>query len=258
MRRRPYNRRVSFPVRAVTLDLDDTLWPFAPIGARIEQGLHAFFLERSPATAQRFPVEAMRALRVDVHAQHPQLRHDLSALRRLTIARALSESGADPALADDAHALFHTERNRVDFYPDAMAALARIAARVPVIAVSNGNADLAAIGIEAHFAGQCNAFSHGTPKPDAGIFLAACALAGTAPHYTLHVGDDIHTDMLGAARAGLRTCWIHRGDRLDCDGVWPDGEPAPDLRFDSLALLADWLDTGARDLHRTPIENAAA
>ena len=29
----------SFPVRAITLDLDDTLWPFAPIGARIEQNL---------------------------------------------------------------------------------------------------------------------------------------------------------------------------------------------------------------------------
>ena len=26
---------MSFPVRAITLDLDDTVWPFAPIGARI-------------------------------------------------------------------------------------------------------------------------------------------------------------------------------------------------------------------------------
>jgi FMN hydrolase / 5-amino-6-(5-phospho-D-ribitylamino)uracil phosphatase len=31
---------VSFPVRAITLDLDDTLWPFEPIGARIENALH--------------------------------------------------------------------------------------------------------------------------------------------------------------------------------------------------------------------------
>ena len=236
---------MNFPVRAVTLDLDDTLWPFAPIGERIEQGLHAFFLEHSPGTARRFPIMAMRELRLQVHRAHPQLAHDLSALRRLTIARALEETGADPALAEQAHALFHRERNRVDFYPDALDGLRRIAAQMPVVAVSNGNADLAAIGIEAHFAGQCSALTHGTPKPGAGIFLAACAQLGLPPREVLHVGDDIHADMLGAAGAGLRTCWLHRGDRVDVDNTWPDGVPAPDLQFDSLAALADWLAAGA-------------
>lgn len=241
---------MHFPVRAVTLDLDDTLWPFAPIGARIEQGLHAFFLEYSPATAERFPLvdgvsPAMRELRGRVHADNPHLLHDLSALRKLTIERALRESGGDPALAEPAHAVFHRERNRVDFYPDAMEGLRRIAARVPVVAVSNGNADLAAIGIAGLFAGQTSALSHGTPKPHAGIFHAACASVGVAPGAVLHVGDDIALDMLGAARAGLRTCWIHRGDKLDDDGSWPDGEAPPDLRFDGLTALADWLDAAA-------------
>ena len=27
-------------IRAITFDLDDTLWPFAPIGERIETALH--------------------------------------------------------------------------------------------------------------------------------------------------------------------------------------------------------------------------
>ena len=82
---------MSFRVRAITLDLDDTLWPFAPIGARIETSLHAFFLEHSPATARQFPIHGMRELRSRVHAEHPHLLHDLSALRRLTIER---DSGA--------------------------------------------------------------------------------------------------------------------------------------------------------------------
>lgn len=245
---------MSFPVRAITLDLDDTLWPFAPIGARIEQGLHAFFLEHSPATAECFPIPGMRELRNQVHADNPHLHHDLSALRRLTIERALRETGGDPALADAAHTLFHRERNRVDFYPDALQGLERIAARLPVVAVSNGNADLAAIGIDHLFAGQCSALSHGTPKPHAGIFHAACAHAGVAPGEVLHVGDDIALDVLGAARAGLRTCWIHRGDKPGDDGTWPQHEPAPDLQFDSLLALADWLD--ADSLSRT--SNTAA
>ena len=40
-----YNGRMTFPVRAITLDLDDTLWPFAPIGVRIERTLDAFLRE---------------------------------------------------------------------------------------------------------------------------------------------------------------------------------------------------------------------
>ncbi len=236
---------MAFPVRAITLDLDDTLWPFAPIGARIEQGLHAFFLEHSPATAARFPIAAMRELRTAVHAEHPQLHHDLSALRRLTIERALRESGADPALAERAHAQFHRHRNTVDFYPDALDGLRRIAARVPVVAVSNGNADLAAIGIADLFAAQLSAMRHGVPKPSACIFHAACALVDARPHETLHVGDDAMLDALGAARAGLRTCWLHRGDKEGDDGAWPAHEPPPDLQFDSLTALADWLDAHA-------------
>jgi len=74
---------MSFPVRAITLDLDDTLWPFAPIGARIERVLDDWLRQHSPATAAMFPVERMRAVRDDVFAAHPQYKHDLSRLRRM-------------------------------------------------------------------------------------------------------------------------------------------------------------------------------
>ena len=138
-------------IRAITFDLDDTLWPFAPIGERIETALHAWFIEHSPRTAERFPISEMRHLRERVFAQFPEHAHDLGLLRRLTIERALKESGDDPALASAAYAIFFRERNRVDFYPDAMDCLRRIAARLPVAALTNGNADLAAIGIAGLF-----------------------------------------------------------------------------------------------------------
>ena len=228
---------MSFPVRAITLDLDDTLWPFAPIGARIERKLHAWMEVHSPQTAARFPVEEMRALRECVVAEYPQHAHDLSLLRRLTIERALRESGGDVALAEAAYAIFFAERNRVDFYPDAPEALRRIAARVPLAAVSNGNADLAAIGIGDFFRFQLGAREHGAAKPSASIFHAACEQLGVPPHEVLHVGDHIEMDVLGAARAGLRTCW------LDREGLtWPHADVRPDLHFASLAALADWLD----------------
>ncbi len=105
---------MTFPVRAITLDLDDTLWPFAPIGARIEQTLHAWMCEHSPPTAQRFPIKAMRDLREQVFDAHPHLAHDMSALRRMTLQRALHESGADLALLDPAYDVFYAARNQVE------------------------------------------------------------------------------------------------------------------------------------------------
>ncbi len=231
-----------FPVSAITLDLDDTLWAFAPIGARIEQALDDWLREHSPATAQQYPAAAMRALREQVFAENPHLTHDLSALRRMTLERALRSSGGDPALVDAAYDVFYAVRNQVECYPDSLDALARIAARVPVAALSNGNADLARIGIARHFTFGLHAREHGAGKPDASIFLAACARLGCAPGEVLHVGDHIEMDVLGAARAGLRSCWINRADDHGVRREWRHEEIEPDLHFDTLTALADWLD----------------
>ena len=240
---------MNFPVRAITLDLDDTLWPFAPIGARIEQVLHDWMLRNSPRTAQRFPIAGMRALREQVFADNPQLHYDLSALRRLTLQRALEQSDADPALLDPAYEIFYAARNQVECYPDSLDALRRIAARVPVAAVTNGNADLQRIGLAPHFVFQLGAREHGAAKPEASIFHAACERLGVARNEVLHVGDHIEMDAIGAMQAGLRSCWINREAQR-----WTREDLRPDLEFTTLAALADWLD--AQD--RTATEPVAA
>ena len=104
---------MSFTVRAITLDLDDTLWPFAPIGERVERVLHEWLSANCPRTAERYPLAAMRALREEINAAHPQLAHDFSTLRKLTLARAMELSGDDPAHAEPAFEAFFAERNKV-------------------------------------------------------------------------------------------------------------------------------------------------
>lgn len=227
----------AFPVRAITLDLDDTLWPFAPIGARVEQVLHDWLVANCPRTATRFPIARMRELRDELNALHPHLAHDFSTMRRMTLERAMQLAGDDPAHVEAAFEAFFAERNRVEFYPDSLAALERLAARVPLAALSNGNADLTRIGVHTHFAFQLGAREHGAAKPAASIFHAACSRLGVSPYHVLHVGDDADMDVVGAARAGLRTCWLNRG-HLD----WPHDDVRPDLQFASLDALADWLD----------------
>lgn len=231
---------MNFSVLAITLDLDDTLWPFAPIGARIDQVLYEWMLQHSPATAAMYPVAAMRELRERSFRDNPHLHHDLSALRRLTLREALENSGADLALLEPAYEAFYAARNQVEFYPDAVDALARIAARVPVAALSNGNADLARIGLDHHFAFQLGSREHGAAKPAASIFHAACERLGVAPAQVLHVGDHIEMDVVGAMQAGLRGCWINRVEH-----TWHHPSLQPDLQFDTLTGLADWLDANA-------------
>ncbi|WP_349999460.1 HAD-IA family hydrolase [Stenotrophomonas lacuserhaii] len=228
---------MNFPIQAITLDLDDTLWPFAPIGARIEQVLHDWMLQHSPATAAMFPQAAMRELRERAYLDNPHLHHDLSALRRLALQQALQDSGADAALLEPAYEAFFAARNQVEYYPDALDALQRIAARVPVAALSNGNADLERIGVAHLFAFQLGAREHGAAKPFASIFHAACERLGVAPEHVLHVGDHIEMDVAGAMSAGLRGCWINREAAR-----WNHPSLQPDLQFDTLTGLADWLD----------------
>ena len=141
------------------------------------------------------------------------------------------------AHAEPAYEAFFATRNQVDFYPDALAALARLSARLPLAALTNGNADLARIGIQDHFRVFVSARDHGQAKPETPIFHATCERLGQAPADVLHIGDDPMMDVVGARRAGMPSCWINRRNER-----WPADLPRPDLEFATLAGLADWLD----------------
>lgn len=228
---------MHFPVRAITLDLDDTLWPIAPAIVRAEDALDGWLHAHAPRAARRWPLDARRRLRAQCDAERPHLAHDMTEQRRWMIERMLAEAGEDTALVQSAYDAYFAARCEVEHYDDSVPALERLAARVPVAALSNGNACLRTIGLMHLFRFQLGAREHGAGKPDPGIFHAACARLGCAPGEVLHVGDDIRTDVEGARLAGLRTAWINReGAR------WPRTMPPPDLEFTTLSALADWLD----------------
>ena len=196
--------------RALTLDLDDTLWPVWPAIIRAEQVLHEWLQVHAPGTAAAFDTAALRHLREAVAREHPERGHDLSWLRQTSIARALAHAGDDPALAEPAFDLFFDHRQRVELYPEVPEALAALSARYPLLALTNGNADLGRIGLAGHFVGVISAREFGRGKPHAEFFHAGCAQLGLAPDQVLHVGDDWALDIEGAHAAGLASVWLHR------------------------------------------------
>src|SRR3546814_7828088 len=91
---------MSFCPRAITLDLDDTLWPIEPVIERAEAVLHDWLCQHAPRAAEQFPVLAMRALRDRIARDNPHLSHDYSMQRMLSLRHALAHSGHDPTHRD--------------------------------------------------------------------------------------------------------------------------------------------------------------
>lgn len=198
-------------IKAITLDLDDTLWPVGPTIERAEQLLHAWLVQRAPGTAQLFgDLHKRLALRQQALQRLSHLQHDLSAIRHEMIRLGLEQSGEDTALADAGFSVFFDARMQVTLYPGAWEGLQRLAARYPLLAVSNGNADVNQVGLGHFFAGSVSARDAGVAKPDPRIFQAAAAHLKLPPEALLHVGDDVHMDVLGALDCGMQAVWINR------------------------------------------------
>ncbi|MGI9217404.1 MAG: HAD family hydrolase [Hydrogenophaga sp.] len=224
-------------IRAITLDLDDTLWPIWPTIARAEQALAGWLAQHAPATATLgADRQTLREVREHTGRSRPDLAHDLSALRRESIRALLLRAGDDPALAEPAFEVFFAERQRVDLFEDARPALQRLGARFPIVALSNGNADVQRVGIGAHFVASISAREFGVGKPDARIFHAGAQAAGVAPAEVLHIGDDAHLDGVGALNAGMQLAWVNRGGH-----PWDHAPLQPHITLTDLRVLCDAL-----------------
>lgn len=232
-------------ITALTLDLDDTLWPVMPTLVRAEAVLRDWLEHHAPATAAAFDADRLQRLRHEVSQRHPELAHDLTALRLITLREALQGGRNDPALAEPAFEVFFAERQRVQWYADVRPALERLAARFPLLALSNGNAELGPTGLSPYFVGTVNARGCGVAKPAARIFEAGCAALRCPPSQVMHVGDDWALDIVGARQAGLHSAWIRRLDSVSHTAAppWADVDErfGRHLNLPDLLALADAL-----------------
>ena len=214
-------------IRAITLDLDDTLWPVWPTIARAEAQLQHWLAQHAPAAhALSAQPGLSRSIRAQVVAEHAGLAHDMSALRHAAIRLLLLRAGEDPALAGAAFDVFYAERQRVDLFDDALPALEWLSQRFALVALSNGNADVKLVGLERFFQASVSARDAGVAKPHARIFQRGAEAAGVAAAQVLHVGDDALLDAQGALDAGMQAVWLRRpaGDNgLHGRGVGPAG-----------------------------------
>jgi len=221
--------------RIISLDLDDTLWPVAPVIAAAEIALLEWLRTHHPRAALGHDLDTMREIRNQVARRFPGHSHDLTFLRRHALGEQFAAAGyaGPPEESPVAHAMeiFHAERNRVRLFDDVRPALERLRRDHRLFALTNGNADLARCGIADLFDGHVSASSAGAAKPDPRIFAHLAALAGVPPWQVLHIGDDPVADVVGALRAGMQAVWLNREGKR-----WPDPQVPPPC---TVATLAD-------------------
>lgn len=210
-------------VEAISLDLDDTLWPVLPTLIGAEQTLARWLAENAPGAASRYTDADRARLRKLVLSAHADQAHNMSFIRQQTLRHALLEAGEDPALAEPAFAAFLAARQQVTLFDEVREVLERWQQRFKLIAISNGNADLDRIGLGDLFSVKISALDVGFAKPDARIFALGCEQAGVKAAATLHIGDDYELDYQAARQAGMHAAWLRR----------------PSLKMPVLAAAAD-------------------
>ena len=223
-------------VRAICFDLDNTLWDVEPVLARAERILSDWLEGRYPKIPALFPPARILELRAALLAEHPEHAHDFTFLRRESLARAALACGYERSIAIEAFAIWHAARNELAPYPEVIPALDALKGRYRLATLSNGNADLARIGLAHHFEVSLHASELGCAKPDARAYKQLADMLALAPAEILFVGDEPHADVAGPHDAGMKTVWVCRGDQ-----EWPASLPAADARIASLDELVSLL-----------------
>jgi putative hydrolase of the HAD superfamily len=253
------------PVRAVLLDLDNTLLQedaatLAAVRATSERaaariGGDATAIASVAASAAK---DLFRASPVFPYADEMGIwwgealwggfvgdAPGLRALRafvpafRLAVWKAVlgSAAGSGDVLARElVGAFIEARRSEWAIDPAAMRILDDLASRYRLALVTNGASDVqrekvAATGLARYFAATVISAELGIGKPDRRIFAAALDAIGASARDAVMVGDSIERDVVGAHAAGIRAVWIDR------DGAARDRSPRPDAWIAKLSDL---------------------
>jgi putative hydrolase of the HAD superfamily len=228
-------------IRAITLDLDDTLWAIHPVIHRAERGLYAWLGEHYPRITAMYSRAEILQQRAALADEFPEHSHDYTFMRRTVLARLGIAANYGEQLVDDAMAVFDALRNDVEIWPEVRPALEALRENFVLVAVTNGNANLKMVGIDDLFHDVVTARTAGAAKPAQKIFDAAVRAGGAAPGQTLHVGDHPEFDVDGAIGAGLRAVWVNRGNK-----PWPKELRKPDAIVSHIGQLQGLLQTARR------------
>lgn len=218
-----FYRRLA-PFKAISFDLDDTLYSNHPIMQVTGSAMVAYFqkelpklLENTTDIQTEYDINFWSPYKNKAIAFNAELTHDVSALRiesyylgliDLGIAKKQARQAAEKALA---HFDFH--RSNFSVPNNIHNLLSVLAKKWPLIAISNGNVNTHTIELNQYFsavyhAGGQSSGKQNRQKPCSDMFDHACNHLNIHPSELLHIGDCGKADILGGILAGCQTAWV--------------------------------------------------
>lgn len=200
------------PIQALSFDLDDTLYPNSSVIAAAELAMQQRLAQLKPDLPHNDPQYWWQQRKL-LAAQDAEIRHDVSRWRLLAVEQGLVAQGLSSCEASEVAELalgaFLRERTNISISAEVKQLLATLANRFPLVAITNGNADIQRMGIAPYFQFALRAGPDGRMKPYPDLFRHAAARLGIQTRQILHIGDHVRSDVLGALNAGCQAAWLN-------------------------------------------------
>ena len=236
------------PIHCITFDLDDTLWPIKPVLINAENKVKEFIAAEAEHHLSAFEFEQLAKIRKQLLADNPDLKIQLTRLRTEVYKRALLSVDAPEhtaqELAQQAVQIFLHHRSLITYFEDSEQIVEQLAKNYCLGAITNGNVRFEKLSIARHFEFYLSAEDVGVAKPEAKIFqhaleeTRASVSTDISANEICHVGDDLSYDVLGANRAGFKSCWLDAtNNNQNISETIIQGEKKPDLTIRHLKEL---------------------
>lgn len=225
-------------IQGLTFDLDDTLYDNHPYMIKAEKKLIEFISDTIPCCQDK-PLGYWREIKKALLKAHPMLHSDMGQLRMRTLIEGIRRCGLTLSEAEtrakECFDFFYFERSNFTVTDEVRQLLAKLANKVPLVAITNGNVNLAQIGIAEFFQASFHANLKQPMKPDKKMFQMAQTQLSMPASSLLHVGDNLEKDIMGANRAGFNTAWFACNRRMNLSNE--DVQVLPNIQLHALNEL---------------------
>ncbi|EPE37508.1 hypothetical protein CF66_3063 [Candidatus Photodesmus katoptron] len=199
-------------IKAMTFDLDDTLYDNQPIMHQLEKKMLIWLHKKHPISSTQ-PITWWKQIKYKLLEKKPLLKHDVTLWLFYQIEQGLiqleySFSKARKAAKESIEKMLEL-RSQFKVSYETHQILASLAEKIPIAAITNGNVNVNKIGLSPYFQLVLKAGRDGLAKPYPDMFIQAKQFLKLHSHQILHIGDHLLTDVLGAKKNGFQACWYN-------------------------------------------------
>lgn len=212
-------------IKAIFMDIDDTIFDFSLC-------VRGAFWEACAAAKITAVEETYQAFcRIDAALWDMQKAGRLTVddVVRVRASRFTEAVNASTQAAAFQQAFQRALSAQTVFVQNASSVIRSLSGRFPLYAASNGMLDMQLSRLKSaelllYFSDVFVSDEIGFEKPDGRFFTECLNRVHFRPEEVLMVGDSLQSDIVGAAKTGLKSCWLNTAKRPNPSGMVPDYE----------------------------------